>query len=105
MDHHSEHYSVDNGYLQHAFYACKPGYIFEMCELFCSDNPCIWVCVGVGFHGFLYCYFVVGSRCYSLHLICGSIVTYMNALEATLNRNSVKLNLRYMEIYNSLNNI
>ncbi|KAH3812323.1 hypothetical protein DPMN_140752 [Dreissena polymorpha] len=39
----------------------------------------------------------VGSRCYSLHLLCGSIVTYMNALEATLNRNALKLNLSKTE--------
>ncbi|XP_045182451.2 protein strawberry notch homolog 1-like isoform X2 [Mercenaria mercenaria] len=39
----------------------------------------------------------VGSRCYSLHLLCGSIVTFMNILETTLNRNATKLNLSKSE--------
>ncbi|XP_052821363.1 protein strawberry notch homolog 1-like [Mya arenaria] len=39
----------------------------------------------------------VGSRCYSLHLLCGSIVTFMSTLEAVLNRNALKLNLSKTE--------
>lgn len=39
----------------------------------------------------------VGSRCYRMHLLCGSIVSHMTLLEATLNKFAVKLNLSKSE--------
>ncbi|KAK3607117.1 hypothetical protein CHS0354_014268 [Potamilus streckersoni] len=39
----------------------------------------------------------VGSRCYGIHLLCGSIVTLMSVLEATLNKYALKLNLTKSE--------
>ncbi|XP_060078626.1 uncharacterized protein LOC132558114 [Ylistrum balloti] len=39
----------------------------------------------------------VGKRCYNIHLVCGSIVSLMSVLEATLNRFSSKLNLSKSE--------
>ncbi|XP_069103404.1 protein strawberry notch homolog 1-like isoform X2 [Argopecten irradians] len=39
----------------------------------------------------------VGIRCYNIHLVCGSIVSLMSVLEATLNRFAAKLNLTKSE--------
>ncbi|XP_033761230.1 LOW QUALITY PROTEIN: protein FORGETTER 1-like [Pecten maximus] len=39
----------------------------------------------------------VGIRCYNIHLVCGSIVSLMSVLEATLNRFAAKLNLSKSE--------